>query len=291
MRTETLSLLRCPSGCAGALQVAERTTEGEQIVAGRLRCLGCGQNYPIEEGIARLLPGSLTGNRGHVDADVPFDPVEAERKRSEMAARDAQVGHYDRMPGLKLFGKLEIPVTLAQMNLRPDDVLLEAGCGTGRMTPTFAARCRWLVAVDFSWESLRVCQRKVEAAGIRNVDLIQADVCALPFREAAFSKVVSCQVLEHIPTPVSRAQMVAELARVAQSGGGIVLSAYQHSLLTRLFSRKEGAHTGGIYFYRFSRRELRRLLEPSLEVRGMTGALVYHYLARCRKPGEKKALR
>jgi ubiquinone/menaquinone biosynthesis C-methylase UbiE len=152
------------------------------------------------------------------------------------------------------------------------------------MTPTFARRCRSLLAVDFSLESLRVCRGKLEAAGMTNVDLIQADVCALPFRSELFSKVVSCQVLEHIPTPESRNRMVAELARVARSGGGIVLSAYQHSLFTRLFGQKEGAHDGGIYYYRFHRRELRDLLAGALEVQGMTGALVYHYLVRCRKP-------
>src|SRR5262249_11805280 len=180
--------------------------------------------------------------------------------------------------------KIEIPITLAQMNLRPDDVLLEAGCGTGRMTPTFARRCRSLLAVDFSLESLRVCRSKLERAGVTNADLIQADVCALPFRSDLFSKVVSCQVLEHIPTPESRARMVAELARVARGGGRVVLSAYQHSLFPRLFGQKEGAHDGGIYYYRFHRRELRDLLADALEVQGVTGALVYHYLARCRKP-------
>src|SRR5262249_12123465 len=152
-----------------------------------------------EGGIARLLPGGLSAE----PPTAARDSVEAERKRSEMAARDAQVDAYDRMRGLALFGKIEIPVTLAQMNLRPDDVLLEAGCGTGRLTPTFARRCRSVLAVDFSLESLRVCRRKLQAAGVTNADLIQADVCALPFRSGLFSNVVSCQVLEHIPTSES----------------------------------------------------------------------------------------
>jgi hypothetical protein len=81
--------------------------------------------------------------------------------------------------------------------------------------------------------------------------------------------------------------MVGELARVTQDSGAVVVSAYQHSFYTRLFGKKEGAHAGGIYYYRFHRAELRALLSRFLEVRGMTGALVYHYLARCRKPFEK----
>ncbi|HZT41235.1 MAG TPA: methyltransferase domain-containing protein [Chthonomonadaceae bacterium] len=284
MRPTTIDLLRCLCGTGETLRVEETEADGGRILHGALVCSVCGQRYPIEQGIARMLPPGLEAEAQKAASSETLDPEEAAHKRREMAARDAQVAHYDRMPGLALFGRLEIPLTLAQMALRPEDTLLEAGCGTGRMTPIFAARCRSMVAVDYSWESLRVCQNKLEAAGTSNVDLIQADACALPFRDGLFPKVVSCQVLEHIPTADSRARMVAEMARVAQDGGDVVLSAYQHSWFTRLFGQKEGAHRGGIYFYRFSRPELNALLTPSLEVQRMTGALVYHYLARCRKP-------
>ena len=276
MRYETLEYLRCPSGCETELEPIHDEQHGEQILAGKLVCVGCGREYPVTDGIARMLPQTLHA------PEVP-DDLETERKRSEMAARDAQVEDYDKMRGLAFFSKIEIPVTLAQMNLRPDDVLLEAGCGTGRMTPIFAARCQSQIAVDFSFESLRVCRRKLQKANVENVDLVQADVCALPFRADVFRKLVSCQVLEHIPTPESRARMISELARVTKPGGNVVLSAYQHSLFTRLFGQKEGMHDGGIYYYRFGRRELKDLLARHLEVQSMTGALVYHYLARCQK--------
>ena len=51
----------------------------------------------------------------------------------------------------------------------------------------------------------------------------------------------------------------------------------------RLFGEKQGEHDGGIPFYRFDKEELRSLLSRSFLVEGMTGALVYHYIARCRK--------
>ena len=295
MRYETLPTLRCPAGCLPELEPVPDEETGDAILNGKLVCVGCGCEYPVTDGIARLLPLNLSSPK-HLNTQTPEHPntqrptpnaaSAAELKRSEMAARDAQAEAYDKMRGLALFSKIEIPVTLAQMNLKSNDVLLEAGCGTGRMTPIFAARCASMVAVDFSFESLRRCQAKLKRAGITNVDLAQADVCALPFQSDAFAKLVSCQVLEHIPTPESRARMISELARVTESGGKVVLSAYQHSLYTRLFGQKEGQHDGGIYYYRFTRRELRNLLAQSLEVRGMTGALVYHYLARCEKRGE-----
>ncbi len=281
MHIETIELLRCPNGCGEPLSLSDVEAAGNSIKTGTLLCSSCGRAFPIEGGIGLLLPSALTD--AQTQSHTAVDTVEIEKKRSEMAARDEQVGAYDKMKNLALFGKIEIPVTLAQLKPQASDLLLEAGSGTGRMTAIFSQKVKSLVSVDFSRESLKVCRGKLEAAGIQNVDLIQADVCALPFATERFDRVVSCQVLEHIPTPESRSRMIAELARVVKSGGCVVLSAYQHSLLTRLFGQKEGMHEGGIPFFRFSRRELAELLGQSLRVRGMTGALVYHYLARCEK--------
>src|SRR5260221_11112942 len=102
MRPDILSLLRCPTGCAEALcRTTEETAEGE-IMRGALRCPVCRKSYPIQEGIARMLPNALAEPD---PAPVAPDSVEIERKRSEMAARDAQVEDYDGMRGLALFGK------------------------------------------------------------------------------------------------------------------------------------------------------------------------------------------
>src|SRR5882724_6274230 len=169
MRSETLSFLRCPAGCAGELCLTAEETVHKEIVRGALDCPTCRHSYPVQDGVARMLPNFLA------EPESPHaltDSVEIERKRSEMAARDAQVEDYDRMRGLELFGKYwEIPSTLAELNPGANDVLLEAGCGTGRMTPSFASRCKTHIAVDFSLESLLVCRRKLERAGISNVAL------------------------------------------------------------------------------------------------------------------------
>src|SRR5689334_3823486 len=114
-------------------------TQGDRLLNGTLNCPVCEKRYPVMDGIARMLPGFLAEE---TPTEKAAETVEIARKRSEMAARDAQVDDYDRMRYLTLYGKfLEIPATLAELNLRPNDVLLEAGCGTGRMTPDFAARC------------------------------------------------------------------------------------------------------------------------------------------------------
>ncbi len=222
----------------------------------------------------------------HVQQVTPEHDEATRRQKIEMAARDNEADDYDKMKNLRLFGKIEIPYTLKQMKLRPNHVLLEAGCGTGRMTRVFAPKCKSMIAVDFSVESLKRCQRKLERDGIKNVDLIQADNCAMPLLSDIFDAEVSCGVLEHIPTPAGRAMMVSEMARTSKPKATVIISAYKHSLYTRLFDRKEGEHPTGIYYFRFHKTELHKLLSEHLDVDGVSGVLMYYFTARCkRRPG------
>ena len=263
MKHGLLPLITAPDG--GALSLSVTVQEGEEVIEGSLTDAS-GNVYPIEDGIPRLIGNSLLT-----------------AQKSEMQARDAQVKDYDAMAFLKGFGCIEIPLTMNALGPRPDDRLLEAGCGTGRMTKALAASVRELIAIDFSFESLRVNRQKLIAAGVENVHLVQANLCSLPFQSAIFNRVVSCQVLEHVPDDDSRRTAVAELARVVRPQSTVVLSAYQHSLATRLFGQKQGEHDGGIPFFRFESKELKELLETSLQVKSMTGVLVYLHLAKCVK--------
>ena len=266
MLPSLLPLLASPE-TGGPLTLTVRQRGGEEVLDGSLAD-AAGHVYPIQDGIPRLLPLGL------LDA-----------QKSEIAARDAQVGDYDRMAFLNHFGRVEIPLTRRALAAQPSDLLLEAGCGTGRMTRILAPSVREVVAMDFSFESLRVNRTKLLAANVGNVHLVQADLCRLPFAGGAFDRVVSSQVLEHVPGPEARAAAVAALARVLKPNGTLALSAYKHSLVTRCFGQKEGLHDGGIPFFRFTRAELREALGQHFDVHTVTGALVYLYLARCTRRG------
>lgn len=271
MTQETLDLLRCPCGDS-KLRLTDDVRQDGRVVSGILRCSACGSAFPIEGGIARLVP--RTG----------AEPTDDEaRKASEMKARDAQVSDYDRMSFLKLLGRFETPMALRRLRIPPGGRLLEAGSGTGRMTSRFAREASRVVAVDFSIESLKVNREKLSRAGIGNVDLAQADICALPFADGSFDRVVSCQVLEHVPSEAARVKAVAELARVCADGGRVVITAYQHSIFTRLFAQKTGEHEGGIYYYRFSKQELGDLLSTALDLKSITRSLIYVHMALAEK--------
>lgn len=62
---DLLTLLRCCRD-AGPLELAaESQGDAGGVVEARLRCARCGGEYPIEQGIARLMPDTLTPEDEH----------------------------------------------------------------------------------------------------------------------------------------------------------------------------------------------------------------------------------
>lgn len=111
--------------------------------------------------------------------------------------------------------------------------VLEAGCGVGAQTITLATRNpgAHITAVDISPESLILAKRAIDAAGLTNVELRQANLYSMPFEPASFDHVFVCFVLEHLARP---AEVLAKLKELLKPGGTITViegdhgSAYFH---------------------------------------------------------------
>jgi SAM-dependent methyltransferase len=242
---------------------------GAGIVSGTLTCPNCARCYPIEDGIPSLLPDPQA---------IPRD--EAAAKHDERRKRDEEAYSYDANWLLRLLSAAEIPATLRRLGLTARDTLLEVGCGTGRFTERLAGRPSTFLAIDHSRESLNVARDKVGPL----VAFVQADASYLPVRSGWATRVLSCQMLEHLPTPDSRRRAVCEMARALAPNGSLVLSAYWYPPLLRAWMEKEGRHSDTIYFYRFDRSELAALLRPYVRLRSLSGRLVYVLLAHAIKP-------
>lgn len=280
LRGELLSLLISPD-------TGEPLTGWDGLSdAGVLTGTETGVTYPVRGGVPCLLPSAL---REAKDATAREDHSEVAEKRREMAARDAQVSDYDRMLGLKIFTSAELPVSLRYLSPDPDHLLLEGGCGTGRMTAAFAQAVRGLVCVDFSEESIRVAKTKLSPSLAAKTLFLQADLSQLPLLTEGFDRVGSFGVYEHIPSEATRASALSELSRVLKSrtqGGRMALSAYRWGFPQSLMSEREGHHDGGIYFKRFTMAELLAQLSQHLEIGQATEALLYYHLVWGRKQKE-----
>jgi len=66
--------------------------------------------------------------------------------------------------------------------------LLDIGCGAGRMLELLAPLAEDAVGVDLSPAMLGVARAQIEQAGLRNVQLRQGDIYALPVEGSAFDR-------------------------------------------------------------------------------------------------------
>lgn len=115
----------------------------------------------------------------------------------------------------------------------PGSTVLEAGCGVGAQTVTLARRSpgAHFTSVDISEDSVAEAKRRVEEAGLPNVELRQADIFDSPFGAESFDHIFVCFVLEHLAQP---GEALAILKRVLRPGGTITViegdhgSAYFH---------------------------------------------------------------
>ncbi len=98
--------------------------------------------------------------------------------------------------------------------------LLDIGCGAGRMLEILAPRAENAVGVDLSAAMLGVARAQLEQAGLRNVQLRQGDIYALPVERDTVDLAVLHQVLHYLDNP---ARALREAARALAPGGRLIV--------------------------------------------------------------------
>jgi ubiquinone/menaquinone biosynthesis C-methylase UbiE len=171
---------------------------------------------------------------------------------------------------------VEFKAVLSALDVRPHDLIVELGAGTGRLTTILAGMGATIVALDIASSALELNRSKCAKIPGAKVHYIAADACYLPVRSSIGSRVVSSQLLEHIPTEDERRRLVGEAQRVMKQGGRLALTTYNYSWTKRRRGQREGFHDvvhNQFYFFRYTRGELRALFASKLRVRKVTGLL------------------
>jgi SAM-dependent methyltransferase len=102
--------------------------------------------------------------------------------------------------------------------VRPDDEVVEVGCGVGRLTRTLAARARSVRAIDVSAEML--AQARELNPQLDNVEWIHGDGRSLAGIEDSSADICfSHVVFQHIPDPAITLGYIREMGRTLRPGG------------------------------------------------------------------------
>jgi ubiquinone/menaquinone biosynthesis C-methylase UbiE/uncharacterized protein YbaR (Trm112 family) len=312
MREELLAMLECPYDHFHPLEVVRFEEDEGEIKEGLLYCRKCYHWYPIQEFVASIMPDELrhAGERQIMEAhrnEVPkqilengqpfnlFQPnieslakSEDPSQKSEMETRDAQAINYSDL-AKRLRGPAE--VSSVKRRLRPSrgDIILDLGCGVGRLTGEVANHCRKTVCADFSHQSLKVLRANCKAWHIDNYFSVQCDASLSPFRDSLFDKVLLADVLQHLPSDNLRRRTLQGICRVMKENGLFVIDVYNYTIFKRLQKKqiytksdihpgndgKTGYHSNNaIYYYNFDFKELKELLGEYFKVEELCGILI-----------------
>src|SRR2546425_12041957 len=102
----------------------------------------------------------------------------------------------------------------------PEDTVLDVACGPGLVVCALAAVVRHATGIDVTPAMIERARALAAEKGLANVAWQVGDVLPLPYRDGAFSLVVSRFAFHPFPEPRA---VLAEMKRVCAPGGRVVL--------------------------------------------------------------------
>lgn len=210
MRRSLLTVLACPD-CGREL--ALDGADGDPVVEGTLRCVGCGARYPIRDGIPRFVPGSgYAGSFG-----LQWSRFRLEQLDSASGTKESERRFY------------------RETGWAPDSIrgrwVLDAGCGAGRFMAIAAEAGAEIVGLDLSG-AVDAAERSL--AGFANVHLVQGAIDRPPLKPGAFDAAYCIGVIQHTEDPE---RAVRGVVRCVRPGGRLALTIYERRRFTLLHSK------------------------------------------------------
>lgn len=190
MKAKLQEILRCPT-CTSSLQIKDAVLDPQgDVESGQLSCVGCSQEFPIVQGVPRMVQqdGLIARTRG----GFAYQWNKRQRGRAE---RRAVVYGYEIGKFMDWFVKAFTP------GLRSHPAggwLLDAGCGSGEKARELAKHFpqHQVVAID---QSNSIARTAWENSDVPNLHFVQANVWYPPFARRSLQFAMSIGVLHHTP--------------------------------------------------------------------------------------------
>jgi SAM-dependent methyltransferase len=111
-----------------------------------------------------------------------------------------------------------------------NEILLDAGCGTGVNVLRLHARVKRVIGMDYALGSVQRCQKRVQAQQVANAQLCQSSVAAIPLPDSSVDKIICLSVLQYLDDREVR-QVLREFVRVLGPDGIMILHVKNSSSL------------------------------------------------------------
>lgn len=148
------------------------------------------------------------------------------------------------------------PIMARELDLQPDDDLLDVGCGAAGLLEGEAAHVRHVAGLDASQIQVGLGRRRLaERIAAGTAEIVLGDAAALPWEEGHFSVVTAYGCVEFVPDPL---KALSEMYRVLRPGG--------RAVLTLGLSTDDASASGtknALGFPRWTEADARRLLEEA----------------------------
>ncbi len=118
--------------------------------------------------------------------------------------------------------ELEFQKIRERVGLRPTDVALDIGCGSGAFVIPAAKFCQKVYGADVSKSMLDLLQEKIESQGLKNVELFNEGFLSYRHKREPVDVVVSSIALHHIPD-FWKAVALKKIADVLKPNGKLYL--------------------------------------------------------------------
>lgn len=105
--------------------------------------------------------------------------------------------------------------------IRPEDIVVDVGCGAGGATLFCARQGAHVVFCDIDEGTIEQVTERIKATPARASQGVVSDCCPLPLESNFATRVVSMEMLEHVDDP---ARVLRELVRVGQPGALYLIS-------------------------------------------------------------------
>jgi ubiquinone/menaquinone biosynthesis C-methylase UbiE len=123
-------------------------------------------------------------------------------------------------------------LTLDKLQLKPDDIFLEIGCGGGVLLGMALESVTQAKAIDHSPDMVRIARdRNKEALSEGRVEIVHGDAESLPWDDNLFTCAAAAEMFFFLEDPMI---VLKEFYRVLKTGGRLVITSIEASILPRL---------------------------------------------------------